>query len=121
MGNCFGGGGSNNSNTTTTKTTNQTEYKFLLLGSGESGKSTFHKQLRIVFGDSFIEKEDSIYKSAIYSNVLHTMGVLCEYCEKQSLQFEDSTNNVKKKKIFFFFFGFLFILFFKIGKSKNYY
>jgi hypothetical protein len=100
MGNCLGGGGNKTGGSTTvSKTTNQTEYKFLLLGSGESGKSTFHKQLRIVFGDSFIEKEDTIYKAAIYSNVLHTMGVLCEYCEKKGLHFEDSSNNVKK---FFF-------------------
>jgi hypothetical protein len=79
MGQCLSGGKSQEV---------QKEYKFLLLGSGESGKSTFHRQLRIIFGENIIEKEKLTYKNIIFSNILSTMSSLCVYCLQQDEPFE---------------------------------
>ena len=48
--------------------------KVLLLGSGESGKSTFLKQMRILHGERYATEELLDFRPVIYSNVVK--GVL---------------------------------------------
>ena len=64
MGNCLNGGKKEEEKPETiNKMTNKApEYRFLLLGSGESGKSTFFKQLKAIFGESIIGPEENIYR-----------------------------------------------------------
>uniref|UniRef100_UPI00029DD25A G protein alpha subunit n=1 Tax=Entamoeba histolytica TaxID=5759 RepID=UPI00029DD25A len=50
----------------------------MLLGSGESGKSTIAKQLKILFGGGFPEQERATHKSSICSNVVTCMRTLIE-------------------------------------------
>ena len=50
----------------------------MLLGSGESGKSTIAKQLRILFGGGFPENERMTYKNSICTNVVTCMRTLIE-------------------------------------------
>ncbi|TMS22451.1 Guanine nucleotide-binding protein subunit alpha-13 [Larimichthys crocea] len=44
--------------------------KILLLGAGESGKSTFLKQMRIIHGQDFDQQAREDFKGTIYSNVI---------------------------------------------------
>lgn len=44
--------------------------KILLLGAGESGKSTFLKQMRIIHGQDFDQQAREDFRSTIYSNVI---------------------------------------------------
>lgn len=44
--------------------------KILLLGAGESGKSTFLKQMRIIHGQDFDQRAREEFRGTIYSNVL---------------------------------------------------
>lgn len=44
--------------------------KILLLGAGESGKSTFLKQMRIIHGQDFDQKAKEDFRATIYSNVI---------------------------------------------------
>src|SRR3989338_6730574 len=44
--------------------------KLLLLGGGESGKSTFAKQMRLMFLEGFGEKTREEFRSIIFSNIL---------------------------------------------------
>lgn len=44
--------------------------KILLLGAGESGKSTFLKQMRIINGHEFDQKALLDFRDTIYENVL---------------------------------------------------
>lgn len=44
--------------------------KILLLGAGESGKSTFLKQMRIIHGQDFDQKAKEEFKATIFSNVI---------------------------------------------------
>lgn len=52
--------------------------KLLLLGSGESGKSTIFKQLTLVYGEGFSDVDRSAYKEIIFQNVIANMKVLCQ-------------------------------------------
>lgn len=44
--------------------------KILLLGAGESGKSTFLKQMRIIHGQDFDQLAREEFRATIYSNVI---------------------------------------------------
>ena len=47
--------------------------KLLLLGAGESGKSTIFKQMRIMYGDEMKEKELKTFISIVRANCLSSM------------------------------------------------
>jgi len=66
------------------------EVKLLLLGAGESGKSTIAKQMKIIHLDGFTDKERESYKSIIFSNTISSMKVLIEACERLGSKIEDS-------------------------------
>jgi len=53
-------------------------HKLLLLGAGESGKSTLFKQMIQIYGKGFSEKERRTYVSIIHSNVIASIKTLCE-------------------------------------------
>lgn len=52
--------------------------KLLLLGAGESGKSTIFKQMKLIYGEQYSEAERKQQLPTIYSNILLAMKVLCE-------------------------------------------
>jgi len=52
--------------------------KLLLLGAGESGKSTLFKQMINIYGTGFPEKERRGFKSIIHNNVISSMKTLIE-------------------------------------------
>jgi len=58
------------------KKNQNTEVKLLLLGSGESGKSTVAKQMKIIHLQGFSNEERLTYKSIIYNNILVSMKSL---------------------------------------------
>jgi GTPase SAR1 family protein len=52
--------------------------KLLLLGAGESGKSTIFKQMKVIYGDQYSDAERKQALPTIYSNVLQAIKVLSE-------------------------------------------
>jgi len=52
--------------------------KILLLGAGESGKTTFLKQMRIIHGSDYKLSDLEEFKPIIYSNIVKAMKVLCD-------------------------------------------
>lgn len=52
--------------------------KLLLLGAGESGKSTIFKQMKVIYGDQYSDAERKQQLPTIYSNILQAMKVLIE-------------------------------------------
>lgn len=53
--------------------------KLLLLGAGESGKSTLFKQMITIYGKGFSEQERMSYVPIIHNNILTSMRTLCKY------------------------------------------
>jgi len=59
--------------------------KMLLLGAGESGKSTIFKQMKIINKDGYSEAERKAFKGIVYSNTVSSMNTLLEAFEKIEL------------------------------------
>ena len=55
--------------------------KLLLLGAGESGKSTLFKQMITLYRSGFSEDERKWYTQIIYNNAITSMKVLCQHCD----------------------------------------
>ncbi|CAO2645889.1 Guanine nucleotide-binding protein subunit alpha-13, partial [Lemmus lemmus] len=68
--------------------------KILLLGAGESGKSTFLKQMRIIHGQDFDQRAREEFRPTIYSNVIKGMRVLVDAREKLHIPWGDNKNQV---------------------------
>ncbi|CAK9786122.1 unnamed protein product [Cutaneotrichosporon oleaginosum] len=54
------------------------EIKMLLLGAGESGKSTVLKQMRLIYNKPYDAEERDSYREIVYSNTVQSMRVLLE-------------------------------------------
>lgn len=51
--------------------------KLLLLGAGESGKSTIFKQIKKIYGDGFSQEEQQQFTNVIYGNIMLCMKNVC--------------------------------------------
>nr|CCA20918.1 G protein alpha subunit putative [Albugo laibachii Nc14] len=75
----------------------QEKVKLLLLGAGESGKSTVFKQMKLLYGAPLSDDEKRQSTPIVYSNIVTSMKILIDQCvelkltgEVQCLQdFED--------------------------------
>ncbi|OXB75584.1 UNVERIFIED_CONTAM: hypothetical protein H355_015700 [Colinus virginianus] len=66
--------------------------KILLLGAGESGKSTFLKQMRIIHGQDWDRAAREEFRATIYSNVIKGVRVLVDAREKLHIPWGDPVN-----------------------------
>jgi hypothetical protein len=60
--------------------------KLLLLGAGESGKSTIFKQMRILHGAPRTEDDQRMYGVVIRSNIITAMRKLCSHLRSLGLE-----------------------------------
>lgn len=65
--------------------------KVLLLGAGESGKSTFLKQMRIIHGVHFEPELVREYQHVIYQNLIRGMQVLVDARQKLGIEWRNAT------------------------------
>lgn len=77
----------------------RTTVKMLLLGAGESGKSTILKQMTLIHGSGYSKDERESYKEIIYSNTIQSMRVIMEAMENLSIAMGDEENLAQKKII----------------------
>jgi len=66
----------------------QKEVKLLLLGAGESGKSTISKQMKIIHLNGFTEAELLGYKPILQSNAIETIKILVNACDELAVPIE---------------------------------
>ncbi|KAJ8251128.1 hypothetical protein GJAV_G00217590 [Gymnothorax javanicus] len=66
--------------------------KILLLGAGESGKSTFLKQMRIIHGKEFDQKALLDFRDTIFENILKGMRVLVDARDKLGIAWQKLEN-----------------------------
>ncbi|XP_035231733.1 guanine nucleotide-binding protein subunit alpha homolog [Stegodyphus dumicola] len=67
--------------------------KLLLLGAGESGKSTFLKQMRIIHGLNFDDETIAEYRVTIYQNIVKGMKVLVDARNKLEIPWQDPSRS----------------------------
>jgi GTPase SAR1 family protein len=70
--------------------------KLLLLGPGESGKSTLFKQLTITSATGFSEEEKKQFSGIIQKNLVGYLAELCRFAENLSLVFPDDVQTFVK-------------------------
>ncbi|KAJ5736185.1 uncharacterized protein N7483_001310 [Penicillium malachiteum] len=63
--------------------------KILLLGAGESGKSTIIKQMRIIHSRGFPEEERHQTRAVIYSNIVIAFKVLLDIMNAENIDFQN--------------------------------
>jgi len=78
----------------TDRATSKNHVKLLLLGAGESGKSTIAKQMKIIHLNGFSQEERQGFKSIIFSNVVGSMRVLIEATEKLHIQISSENQSI---------------------------
>jgi len=71
--------------------------KLLLLGAGESGKSTIAKQMKIIHLHGFTEEERASFKSIIASNVVGSIKALVEATTNLKIQTSSENDGIKKR------------------------
>ncbi|KAK0049213.1 guanine nucleotide-binding protein subunit alpha-12-like isoform X2, partial [Biomphalaria pfeifferi] len=76
--------------------------RVLLLGAGESGKSTFLKQMRIIHGLDFDDEQIREFRMVIYNNILKGMRVLIDARQKLGISWGDETCIKDAAKVFDF-------------------
>jgi GTPase SAR1 family protein len=57
-------------------------HKLLLLGAGESGKSTLFKQMITIYGKGFSDAERKTYRSVVCGNIIASIKTLCQQSEQ---------------------------------------
>ena len=74
--------------------------KMLLLGAGESGKSTFLRQIRIIHGQDFDEAARLEFCPIMYGNVLKWMKVLLEARRRLSIPWADDASESRASALY---------------------
>ncbi|KAI5858211.1 G protein alpha subunit [Durotheca rogersii] len=72
------------------------EVKLLLLGAGESGKSTVLKQMKLIYAQGFTKTEKLELKPVVFSNVVQSMRVIFDVMADYSIEFENKENEKNK-------------------------
>lgn len=65
------------------------EVKMLLLGAGESGKSTILKQMKLIHDGGYSPEERESFKEIIFSNTIQSMRVILEAMDNMGLSLKN--------------------------------
>nr|CAH7748670.1 unnamed protein product [Callosobruchus chinensis]CAH7754063.1 unnamed protein product [Callosobruchus chinensis] len=71
------------------------ELKLLLLGTGESGKSTFIKQMRIIHGAGYSDEDKRGFIKLVYQNIFMAMQSMIKAMDLLKIQYGDSSSKEK--------------------------
>jgi len=78
------------------------QVKLLLLGAGESGKSTFLKQMRIIHNKNYDMTAQLEFRKIIYQNVIKGMKVLVDANRKLDIGMADPANRTLGEQLLLF-------------------
>jgi guanine nucleotide-binding protein G(i) subunit alpha len=63
--------------------------KLLLLGTGDSGKSTFLKQMKVIHSNGFTKSEIEQFREVLRDNVMTVIAALINGCQNLNIQIPD--------------------------------
>ncbi|XP_043591671.1 guanine nucleotide-binding protein G(q) subunit alpha isoform X6 [Bombus pyrosoma] len=75
------------------------ELKLLLLGTGESGKSTFIKQMRIIHGSGYSDDDKRGFIKLVYQNIFMAMQSMIRAMDLLKIQYASSANIEKAELV----------------------
>ena len=67
---------------------------FSFSGTGESGKSTFIKQMRIIHGSGYSDHDKRTFINLVYQNIFMAMDSMIRAMETLKIQYKDNSNLV---------------------------
>uniref|UniRef100_A0A2K5SBI9 G protein subunit alpha i2 n=1 Tax=Cebus imitator TaxID=2715852 RepID=A0A2K5SBI9_CEBIM len=76
------------------------EVKLLLLGAGESGKSTIVKQMKIIHEDGYSEEECRQYRTIVYSNTIQSIMAIVKAMGNLQIDFADPSRADDARQLF---------------------
>ncbi|KAL2089083.1 hypothetical protein ACEWY4_015982 [Coilia grayii] len=76
------------------------EVKLLLLGGGESGKSTIVKQMKIIHEDGFSGDDVKQFRPVVYSNTIQSLATVLRAMETLSIEYADKDRAADSKMVF---------------------
>lgn len=71
------------------------QVKILLLGAGESGKSTILKQMRIIYSEGFRLDERKEVRQVIFSNMIVAFKIIAEEMRELGLDYSNEKSPVR--------------------------
>ena len=105
---CFGGG-ANDEDTKKNKEIDKQimeekkkrkfDVKLLLLGTGESGKTTILRQMKFIHDGGYTAEEKEYFKEIIYNNVMHSMRNILHGMDKLAIVLPDNLQEQRNKVI----------------------
>uniref|UniRef100_A0A8C8FBH9 Uncharacterized protein n=1 Tax=Oncorhynchus tshawytscha TaxID=74940 RepID=A0A8C8FBH9_ONCTS len=75
------------------------DVKLLLLGAGESGKSTIVKQMKIIHEDGFSGDDVKQYKPVVYSNTIQSLAAIVRAMDTLGLEYGDKERKADAKLV----------------------
>ncbi|XP_019373772.1 PREDICTED: guanine nucleotide-binding protein subunit alpha-14 [Gavialis gangeticus] len=75
------------------------ELKLLLLGTGESGKSTFIKQMRIIHGSGYTDEDRKSFTKLVYQNIFTAMQAMIRAMDTLKIQYTSAENKENAQTI----------------------
>ncbi|KAI1732631.1 g-protein alpha subunit domain-containing protein [Ditylenchus destructor] len=78
----------------------QREVKLLLLGAGESGKSTIVKQMKIIHETGYSDEERKAYRPVVYSNTIQSMMAIIRAMGQLKIQFRNQQRQDEARQFF---------------------
>ncbi|KAJ8259802.1 hypothetical protein GJAV_G00173610 [Gymnothorax javanicus] len=76
------------------------EVKLLLLGAGESGKSTIVKQMKIIHEDGYSEEECKQYRAVVYSNTIQSIMAIIKAMSNLNIEYEEPSRSDDARQLF---------------------
>lgn len=67
---------------------------YYVLGTGEAGKSTFIKQMRIIHGQGYSDSDRAEFRVLVYRNIFMGMQILVKAMEHLKVPYKDANNKV---------------------------
>ena len=71
----------------------------MILGTGESGKSTFIKQMRIIHGSGYTEEDRRGFIKLVFQNIFMAMQTMIRAMELLKIQYEHPESTVSALEI----------------------
>lgn len=77
----------------------ESEVKMLLLGAGESGKSTILKQMKLIHEGGYSEREKRAFRAIINSNIIVSIKTILQAMDRLGIKVGESGNEQYKETV----------------------